>query len=112
MFTFIRFVIRNKQYTVKKARRAYKTHKVMQKYRSEHPECAWCGRNKKLDVHHIIPVSVAPERAGDYSNLMMLCRKPQCHLIVGHDTNYGRRYVENIEEICNKKQVVRTTNFL
>jgi len=106
MFEFIRYVVRNKQY--KKARRAYKTHKVMQQYRSEHTECAWCGRKKKLDVHHLVPVSVAPERADNYSNMIMLCRKPQCHLQIGHNGNYASRYVENVSEICATRNVVKT----
>ena len=108
MFEFIKFVFRNKQFTVKKARHAYKTHKAMQKYRADNTQCAWCGRSNKLDVHHKIPVSVAPELAGEYSNMMMLCRKPQCHLQIGHNGNYARRYVENADAVCALGKVVRS----
>jgi len=109
MFDFIRFVVRNPKMVTKHARRAYKTHKAMQAYRSGHTECAWCGRSKRLDVHHVIPVSVAPEMAASETNMIMLCRKPQCHLIAGHSDSYRDRYVENIRELCEARKVVRTT---
>ena len=62
--------------------------------------CDWCGRNKKLKVHHIEPVSVAPDKADDTNNMIMLCRKPACHQIIGHDGDFGSRYVENVKDIC------------
>ncbi len=108
MFDFIRFVSRNPSYITKQARRANTTRKAMNYYRASHTECAWCGRSKKLEVHHIIPVSVAPGLADQQSNMIMLCRKPACHQIVGHDGDFGRRYVANVREICedDAQQVV------
>lgn len=49
--------------------------------------CAACGRNKKLEVHHIEPVHINPDRELDPSNLITLCDDP-CHLIFGHLMNY------------------------
>jgi len=109
MFDFVRYVVRNKAYTVSKARHAYATHKAMRHFKKSHPVCAWCGRSRRLDVHHIIPVSVDVSLAASEGNMLMLCRKPQCHLIVGHNGNYARRYIENLKELCTKNRVVRTT---
>ena len=53
----------------------------------EHNICAACGRDKKLEVHHIEPVHLNPERELDPSNLITLCGDP-CHFIFGHLMNY------------------------
>ncbi len=105
MFEFIRFVIRNPAYVTKNARGAWATRKSMNAFRAlpENQECAWCGRNKKLEVHHIQPVSVAPQKIEDHDNMLMLCRKPADHRIVGHDGDFGGRYVENVKAICDDR---------
>lgn len=106
MFEFVRFVIRNPSYVTHNARAAWVTRKSMDKFRGrpENVECAWCGRDKKLEVHHVEPVSVRPEKAADPENMIMLCRKPACHQIVGHDGDFGGRFVENVREICDDEQ--------
>ncbi|RRH81722.1 HNH endonuclease, partial [Mesorhizobium tamadayense] len=40
-------------------------------------KCTSCGAHSKLEVHHIIPVRQAPERAFDLGNVTCLC--PTCH---------------------------------
>ncbi|HHL35206.1 MAG TPA: HNH endonuclease [Desulfobulbaceae bacterium] len=84
----------------------------MTEFREEpwNQECAWCGRRKKLEVHHIVPVSVAPWLAADKGNMLMLCRKPACHQVIGHNGDFGSRYVENVIEVCaaGSSQVVKT----
>ena len=112
MFDFIRFVIRNPSYITKNTRRAWKTRKAMKVFRSnpENARCAYCGREGGLDVHHIEPVSVAPEKANDWRNMIMLCRKRKCHLVIGHEGDFGGRYVENVQEICNKQRVVKVVS--
>jgi len=100
VFDFIRFVFRNPSYVTKHARRANETRKAMDDFRTMNGECAWCGRTKNLDVHHIVPVSVEPESAADPLNMLMLCRKPACHQIIGHNGDFARRYVVNAEEVC------------
>lgn len=47
------------------------------------PECAVCGRNTNLEVHHIIPVSFDKSRQFDAHNLITLCATP-CHFAFGH----------------------------
>lgn len=73
--------------------------KAMKEYKKENPFCAYCGRSLAVDVHHKLPVSVAPERAADKQNMITLCRKPKCHLIVGHMGNY-KMHNSKVEEIC------------
>ncbi|RMF94713.1 MAG: HNH endonuclease [Planctomycetota bacterium] len=46
------------------------------KYLKKHPWCEVCGKRADL-VHHIVPVSEAPERRLDESNLQSVCRS--CH---------------------------------
>lgn len=48
-----------------------------------HPCCAACGRCLKVEVHHIEPVHINPERELDPTNLITLCASP-CHIVFGH----------------------------
>ena len=71
---------------LKKLRYAVRSPK-WQSVRKEHiknnPYCIACGRDKKLEVHHIKPVHLFPELELDPSNLVTLCADP-CHLLFGH----------------------------
>lgn len=49
--------------------------------------CAACGRTYKLEVHHIEPVHVNPDKELDPNNLITLCDNP-CHLTFGHLLDY------------------------
>lgn len=49
-----------------------------------HPTCAACGGKSKLEVHHILPVHVYPNRELDTENLITLCDKRGCHFAFGH----------------------------
>lgn len=55
--------------------------KLRDAYIREHPLCEACARDGHTaaarDVDHIVPLSIAPERAFDESNLQALCRS--CH---------------------------------
>jgi len=58
-------------------------------YIKANPECACCGSKKKLQVHHVQPVSDFPELEMEWSNLITLCtggrfKSLNCHLIIGH----------------------------
>ena len=53
----------------------------------DNPSCAACGRDRKVEVHHIEPVHLNPERELDPSNLLTLCDSP-CHIVFGHLMNY------------------------
>lgn len=53
------------------------------------PVCQACGRNKDLEVHHVLPFATYPEHELDPANLITLCASP-CHLVFGHLMNYQR----------------------
>lgn len=61
--------------------------KVRKEHLTENNFCAACGRDKKLEVHHIEPVHLNPDKELDPSNLITLCDDP-CHLLFGHLMNY------------------------
>lgn len=63
--------------------RSPKWKSVRQKHLLEHPCCAACGKSVKLEVHHIEPVHLNPDRELDPSNLITLCDTP-CHIVFGH----------------------------
>lgn len=75
---------------------------IMRQYKSAHPTCEACGAREtllhRLEVHHIIPVSVAPDRAGDPNNMITLCRP--CHIALGHCGDYTcHRYCPNLRRV-------------
>ena len=92
------FATRNFNYVVKNPRGLYSVTKAMREYKKEHPQCAWCGRSEAVHVHHVVPVSVCPERAGDPTNFITLCGK-RCHITVGHFGNY-RDHNPAVKEVC------------
>lgn len=76
---------------------------AMESYRRYHPRCEACGKTP-VDVHHIIPVAADPDLADRQYNMMSLCK--DCHLVLGHNGNFGR-YVVNVREIVAGMQIRR-----
>lgn len=72
---------------------------AMAAHRKAFPACAYCGRTKAVDVHHIRPVGIAPYLAADGDNMITLCRKPQCHFIVGHMGDW-KTFNSMVESTC------------
>ena len=64
---------------------------VRKKFIEHYPYCNVCGNKKRLEVHHIIPVHLAPELELDFNNLITLCRPKRCHLLFGH-LNHWKSY--------------------
>lgn len=54
----------------------------------EHPSCEACGSFRSIEVHHVVPFQVDPERELDPSNLQTLCRFH--HFRIGHDQDGDR----------------------
>jgi hypothetical protein len=75
-----------KQY-LRYASRSNKWPTVRKNYLIHNPACAACGKTAKVEVHHIEPVHLNPERELDPSNLMTLCASP-CHIVFGHFMDY------------------------
>jgi len=99
-------VYRNPSYVTSNARKSWEVAKKMKEYRESYPFCAWCGRTSGLQVHHIEPVSVAPEKAHLLRNMITLCGK-RCHITVGHAGNYANSYVPDVLVICDTYSPVK-----
>lgn len=72
---------------IRHAYRSPKWNSVRKEHLAMHPYCAACGKNKKVEVHHIEPVHINPSRELDPENLLTLCDNP-CHIVFGHLLNY------------------------
>lgn len=105
-FEFAGLARRNPSWVTQNAREAWATAKAMKVYRRENPACEFCGDARRIQVHHIEPVSVAPERAADIDNMISLCAK-RCHITLGHAGNY-KNYVENCELLASQARVIKT----
>jgi len=80
-----------------KKKRSKHWHKVRQEFLKENPECAVCGTNKNLNVHHKKPFHLYPELELDKNNLVTLCMsKMECHLLIGHGGSF-LKFNNNIE---------------
>ena len=99
------FVLRNPSYATKNARRLSSVKRTMRQYLEDHPACELTGRTKNLQVHHLVPVSVAPDLAGDYDNLITLA-KP-VHFWIAHGGNW-KNYMTNIRELVDLAEIQRT----
>jgi len=66
--------------------------RVRKLFLTQHPVCALCNNNKKLEVHHLQPFHTNPELELDPTNLITLCESKEygvnCHLFFGHLGNY------------------------
>jgi hypothetical protein len=60
--------------------------KLREQWLVVHRHCAVCDTTDHLEVHHIEPFHVNPDRELDTSNLITLCEKPghSCHFVFGH----------------------------
>lgn len=91
MFDFLkkfRYAIRSPKWT-----------QVRKEHIKNNPFCIACGRDKKLEVHHIVPVHISPELELAPSNLVTLCADP-CHLLFGHLMNF-KSYNKMVIEDCS-----------
>ena len=100
------FWMRNLGYTVgADVRRQWAVRKAMGEYRKAHPVCEWDGITTPIEVHHIVPVAVDPDLAADPENFISLGARRN-HLVVGHAGNFGKRYVQNVREVCAQAEVI------
>ena len=61
------------------------------------PVCQACGDDKKLQVHHVEPWHLCPERRYDPTNLITLCQPD--HFRFGHLRNW-KNWNSGIKELC------------
>jgi 5-methylcytosine-specific restriction enzyme A len=59
---------------------------VRKKHLVKQPVCQICGGSQFLNVHHIEPFHINPDKELDEGNLITLCEKPgfNCHFLFGH----------------------------
>lgn len=91
---------------VQKIRDTWAYRKAMREYAKTVRHCEDCGAPKmlgriRLEVHHRVPVHVAPERAADKANFICLCAS--CHFEDGHLGNY-RAWNSNLDETIREKR--------
>lgn len=72
----IRFAVRSPKWST-----------VRKQHLEKQPYCQACGKRVKLEVHHIVPVHLDPEKELDPDNLITLCDS-YCHLTFGHLMDY------------------------
>lgn len=79
-----------------------------------HPACAACGGTENVEVHHIHPYHLFPEKELDQSNLITLCEHPgrNCHYCFGHAYNW-HGYVPTVAEdaVRHSQHVKRSVEF-
>lgn len=72
--------------------RSSKWPKVRATHLKIQPNCAVCGGTKSLEVHHMEPFHIKPEKELDPGNLITLCEAKNnginCHLAIGHLGSY------------------------
>ena len=62
-----------------------------------HPTCAACGNSEQCSVHHKRPFHLHPDLELDPANLITLCERHCCHLMVGHCGDW-HAYNPHVEE--------------
>ncbi len=84
------------------ARRSPEWRKVRAAHLEVHPYCMVCGGNQRIEVHHIEPFHLHPERELDRTNLITLCESghegANCHLHYGHLGDFHSFNVDVIED--------------
>lgn len=69
--------------------------------------CAACGKADGLQLHHIQPFHLFPERELDETNVIPLCSGPgdtDCHLMIGHGNNF-KAYVPIVDALAERAKL-------
>ena len=70
--------------------------KIRKTHLEENNSCCGCGKTDKLEVHHIEPYHVNPNRELDPSNLITLCKS--CHFTIGHLMDWSSWNIDVISD--------------
>jgi 5-methylcytosine-specific restriction protein A len=73
---------------------------VRAEHLKDNPACAVCGSKKLLNVHHIVPFHIDPDKELDRTNLITLCESPSMnhHLMLGHLGNWSSWNVDVVAD--------------
>ncbi|NDD52518.1 HNH endonuclease [bacterium] len=94
------------RYVLAVRERASQWRKLRAAHLLKEPECVACGRDKELDVHHIVPVSADPTQELNPDNLITLCSDP-CHIVFGHFFSY-RCYNKDVRSMATAYRAAMT----
>jgi len=90
---------------------------VRNKHIKNNPECAACGGNDNLQVHHLKPFHMFPELELEPSNLITLCeevikdddlKNDNHHLMLGHNGDFKKNNKKVLRDI-NNYRLTKTT---
>lgn len=87
--------------------RSWKWREIRANHLKKQPSCQACGRKDKLEVHHIIPYSISPEKELDENNLITLCSQ-NCHFTFGHLMDYKSWNKDVISDCANYLLKIKT----
>jgi len=106
LFEWAGFARRNPSWVTRNARRSWAVTKAMRAFRQDNPESWWSGKPTK-EVHHIVPVSVDAERAGDPSNMFPTAGRDE-HYVVGHLGISWSVYNRSIVAVTERVEAIDT----
>lgn len=86
-----------REHIVKRATRSSGWGKLRKAFVKAFPECAVCGRDRTLEVHHKKDFSNNKELELEWYNLITLCKR--CHLLIGH-LNYWKSINPTVQDDC------------
>ena len=88
--------------SIGESKRSAKWATTRKKHLKNQDWCMYCGGTKNLQVHHIQPFHLFPERELQPTNLITLCEEwtKDCHLKTGHLGNW-KNYNPAIKKIAN-----------
>jgi 5-methylcytosine-specific restriction endonuclease McrA len=83
---------------------------VRKNHIAKEPRCQFCGGYEKLEVHHMEPFHLHPEKELLDENLITLCEQPgiECHLRHGHLGNW-KNFNPKIRMECDSMQRLRVS---
>lgn len=69
-----------------------------------HGECAACGTTIDLEVHHLQPVHLYPDKELDPTNLITLCAFRGCHFRIGHAFDWQAFNLWCVEDAATQRE--------
>jgi hypothetical protein len=103
----MRFTIQNAGWSTLNPSQAYQARKAMKEYRKSHPRCEITGSDKKVQIHHIVPVWSNPAKAACPDNFIALSSSAHIHIIYGHAGSFRNSYVPNVKQIAEKYRAIK-----
>ena len=93
-----------------KVKRSPEWPRLRRQWLAINPACAACGERKKVEVHHVEPVSWNPARELDSTNLISLCEQGSHndHFLLGHLLDWHSKNDSVRVDVANLLREIRT----